>query len=176
VGIATPAKPALFFCALTYGEEGVARAAGAELNNILGAAAIDMAPFPFSFTNYYEEEMGTGLWKAVRIFSAPRDPQDLAEIKLQTNAIEAALAAPGGKRRVNLDPGYLTLAKVVLATTKDFSHRIYLRGGVYAEVTLSARDGAFQPHPWTYPDYRQESVRQFFWKARNLLAVQRAEK
>lgn len=176
MGIATPAQPAIFFCALTYGEAGVAEAAGAELHNILGAAASDMAPFRFSFTNYYEEEMGTGLWKTVRIFSAPRDPFDLADIKVQTNAIEAALAAPGGKRRVNLDPGYLTLAKVVLATTKDFSHRIYLRGGVYAEVTLSARDGAFQPHPWTYPDYKQESVRQFFWKARNLLAVARTEK
>ncbi len=171
MGTATPALRALFFCAITYKEYEAAAKAKEALQPILGAAAAEMEPFPFVFTRYYEDEMGTGLWKTLRLFSHPKGPSELAKVKLETNAIEAALALPGGKRRVNLDPGYITMAKVVLATTKDFSHRVYLRDGIYAEVTLSAKGGAFQPHPWTYPDFKQESVRQFLWGARSFLGA-----
>ena len=170
MGTATRALRALFFCAITYKEDEAAKKAKAALEPIFGEASAEMRPYPFSFTRYYEKEMGEGLWKTFRLFSSPKDPSELARAKLATNAIEAALASKDGKRRVNLDPGYITLAKVVLATTKDFSHRVYLGEGIYAEVTLSAKGGAFQPHPWTYPDFQQESVRQFLWEARGLLA------
>ncbi|MFN4132318.1 MAG: DUF4416 family protein, partial [Caldimicrobium sp.] len=76
-------------------------------------------------------------------------------------------ALEGGKRRVNLDPGYLSLSKVVLSTFKDYSHRLYLGRSVYGEVTLIFREGSFQPLPWTYPDYKNEKVIEVFNKARS---------
>ncbi len=173
MGQATTAAGAIFFCAMTYGEQAAVESARTELGAFLGPAAREITPFPFAFTDYYKEEMGGSLVKTIRLFANPADPSILADIKLKTNALEARFSVQPGGRKINLDPGYLTLAKVVLATTKDFSHRIYLRDGIYAEVTLSARNGAFQPHPWTYPDYKQESVRQFFWEARELLAASR---
>ncbi len=176
MGTATQALRAIFFCAITYKDDEAAGKAREKLGGIFGPAAVEMKPFPFSFTRYYEDEMGSGLWKTLRVFSSPKDPSEAARAKLATNAIEAELSSPGGRRRVNLDPGYITLAKVVLATTKDFSHRVYLGDGIYAEVTLSAKGGSFQPHPWTYPDFKQDSVRQFLWEARSFLSASGALK
>ena len=89
-----------------------------------------------------------GIWA----FEALIDPETLPEIKLESNRIEARWAVDG-KRQVNLDPGYVSMAKLVLATTKNHGHRIYVGQGIYAEVTLQYRDKAFRPWPWTYPDY-----------------------
>ena len=86
----------------------------------------------------------------------------LAGIKHQTNAIEQTFAGHGGQRRVNLDPGYIDLAKLVLATTKDQQHRLYLGQGIYAEVTLRFTGGRFVPWEWTYPDYRTPEYLAFF--------------
>jgi hypothetical protein len=80
------------------------------------------------------------------------DPGRLAAIKRETNALEQRWTDEG-QRQVNLDPGYLSLSKLVLATTKDHGHRMYLGQGIYAEVTLRFQDGAFRAWPWTYPDY-----------------------
>jgi len=91
-------------------------------------------------------------WRRFVTFTELIDPGELVELKLHTNALEQELAVEG-KRRVNLDPGYVSLAKLVLATTKNQWHRIYLAQGIYAEVTLSYQHGAWQPQPWTYPDY-----------------------
>ena len=79
----------------------------------------------------------------------------LPEIKLTTNRLEEQWATPEGNRRINIDPGYLCLQHVVLATTKGYTHRPYLRDGIYADLTLIYRDKSFQPLEWTYPDYRQ---------------------
>lgn len=108
---------------------------------------------PFTQTGYYDEEMGSGLLRKFISFGKLIAPDKLASIKLITNSLEDSLST-GGRRRVNLDPGYLELAKLVLASTKDFSHRIYLGKGIYAELTLFYRSGAFRPLEWTYPDYR----------------------
>jgi hypothetical protein len=138
---------------------------------------------PFAFTTYYETEMGTGLLRVFLSFRDPVDPGRLAVIKRETNALEEAAGRGGGDRDgrpppggesekrahgrlVNLDPGYLSEAKLVLATTKDYSHRIYLAHGVYAEVTMLFRDGDFRPQPWTYPDYRTGAYRAFFRRVR----------
>lgn len=107
---------------------------------------------PFEATAYYVAEMGAPQWRQFITFAALIDPGELARIKLITNEIEQSLALEG-KRRVNLDPGYVSLAKLVLATTKNQWHRIYLHSGIYAEVTLSYQRGAWRPQPWTYPDY-----------------------
>jgi hypothetical protein len=123
-----------------------------------------MLEFPFDGTGYYDDEMGTGL---TRLFCSFRDPvgQDtLADLKLWTEGLEKELAwgEGRGRRRVNLDPGLLCLEKLVLASTKDFSHRICLRDGIFAEVSLLCRAGGFQTLPWTYPDYRRGETLDFF--------------
>lgn len=128
--------------------------------------------FDFTETNYYDAEMGVGLKKQFWVFSTPIDPGRLAAIKLATNAWEAeysGMARTPEPRPLNLDPGYLTLAKLVLASTKDHAHRIYLADGIYAEVTLSYRKGAWQPFEWTYPDYRRGDFQAFFTRCRELL-------
>jgi len=107
---------------------------------------------PFDHTDYYTREFGPGLVRRIWTFGPLIDPGQLAAIKRQTNVLEQRWAIDG-QRRVNLDAGYISPAKLVLATTKNHGHRIYLGDGIYAEVTLQYRDGAFRPWPWTYPDY-----------------------
>lgn len=136
-----------------------------------GPTALVSEAFSFTETAYYAEEMGVGLKKQFWAFAEPIDPGRLADIKLQTNEWEADYAAHRfhpERRPLNLDPGYLTLAKLVLASTKDHAHRIYLGAGIYAEITLTFRGGAWRPFEWTYPDYRREDYHEFFTKCREL--------
>jgi hypothetical protein len=113
-----------------------------------------------AFTKYYAPEFGEGLVKRVILFAAPREQRYLAEDKLWSNALEDTLArdafcvgSQGRKRSVNIDPGYLTLSKLVLASTKDHAQRIYLGQAIWAEITLAYRGKSFTRHPWSYPDY-----------------------
>jgi len=128
---------------------------------------------PFDFTDYYNPTMGENLLRRLLSFANPVESARLADIKLLTNRMEQDFAerrpAPV-ERPLNLDPGYLTLAKVVLATTKDYDHRLYLADGIFAEVTLHYHKGRYQPWPWTYPDYRSEPYQQFFAAMRERLA------
>lgn len=124
---------------------------------------------PFNATNYYEKEMGGPLKRGFLSFKELISPEALAEIKCFTNKVEREFAC-AGKRQVNLDPGYLSLAKLVLASTKDYSHRVYLQKGIYAEVTLKYEKGEFKPWPWTYPDYKSKSYHEIFQEIRNLYA------
>jgi len=119
---------------------------------------------PFNFTDYYRNQMGEGIRRKFVAFERPFPPDLLAKVKLWTNDLEARLADETYpvSRPINLDPGYLTPGKLVLATTKDHAHRVYLHSGIYAEVTLTYRDGAFRAMPWTYPDYRTAAYRRFF--------------
>ena len=125
-------------------------------------------------SDYYGEEMGPDLQRMFLFFDRLIDPGDLSLIKLHTIKLEALFSLPGpsGPRRsVNIDPGYLTEAKIVLATTKDFPHRIYLGNGIYAEVELHySRTGRdFVPVEHTYPDFRTETSRELFKEARERL-------
>lgn len=140
-----------------------------------GPAVLRSADMPFDWTDYYEPEMGSGLKRRFRVFGSLFDPADLAVVKLWTNALEAELAreSGGAPRPVNLDPGYVTTAKLVLATTKNRAHRIYHSRGIYAEITLAYRDGDWRPLPWTYPDYRSEGYIAFFRRARAELLKRR---
>jgi len=125
---------------------------------------------PFDFTDYYRSQMGDKIQRKFLAFERRVRPSDLPRIKLWTNALEKTLARREFPvpRPINIDPGYLTRAKLVLATTKDAAHRIYLDEGIYAEVTLSYRKGlGWQPHPWTYPDYRTDAYRAFFQAVRS---------
>lgn len=123
------------------------------------------AKIPFDFTKYYEPEMGKNLTRLWVSFKGLVQPEELVKIKLTTNEIEKEFSREG-KRQVNLDPGYITGARLVLATTKDYAHRIYLGNGIFGEVTLIYKNGKFQPLPWTYPDYCQSDAIEFFERVR----------
>jgi hypothetical protein len=119
-------------------------------------------PYDFSsFTDYYHSEMGSHLKKLFIVFSDLIDPVELPGIKVNTNLIEKQYMV-NNKRQVNIDPGYISEAKLVLATTKNYSHRIYLSQGIFADLHLQFSKGSFQPQPWTYPDYMQKNVLEFF--------------
>ncbi len=106
----------------------------------------------FSYTDYYEPEMGPGLRRRFVSFAKLVPPDALPEVKLWTNDLERRFSI-GEARRINIDPGYLAESHLILATGKGFAHRPYLRDGIYADLTLIYRDGSFRPLPWTYPDY-----------------------
>ena len=134
-----------------------------------GPVELESPRFAFTETHYYDATMGPGLKKVFFTFQRPFDPAELVEVKLQTNAWEEEYAAAAGHaepRPLNLDPGYLTLAKLVLASTKDFAHRIYLSRGIYAEVTLQYRHHRWQHHEYTFADYRRADYQQFFTQCR----------
>ncbi|MBI5114931.1 DUF4416 family protein [Candidatus Poribacteria bacterium] len=119
---------------------------------------------PFDFTDYYEREMGPGLLRKFAVFDKMINPADLVMAKLFTNEVERRISRQRGSERrlINLDPGYIAPSKLVLASTKDYSHRIYLGEGIFAEVTLYYANKRFNPWPWTYPDYKTDAYCQFF--------------
>ncbi len=141
-----------------------------------GLVILESPPYPFTHSRYYEPEMGRELIKFFWAFGRPFPREELVEAKLFTNTLEEELGSyrEGRLHRVvNLDPGYVTDAQLVLATTKDYSHRIYLGQGIHAEVTLIFRNGAFRPLEWTYPDYRTTLVIGFMEEVRRGLLAER---
>lgn len=137
-----------------------------------GPVALESPRFDFAETDYYEATMGPALQKCFFAFERPEDPGLLAQRKIETNAWEAEYAKRGEHpepRPLNLDVGYLTPAKLVLASTKDHAHRLYLARGIYAEVTLYYKDRRWQHRDWTFPDYRRDDYQQFFSACRESL-------
>ncbi len=127
--------------------------------------------FPFDKTDYYTEEMGENLQRKFLSFENFVQPEKIAEAKIFANKLEEKLSR-NGKRQINLDPGYLTDSKLVLATTKDYYHRIYLGKGIFAEVTLYFEKGSFRCFDTTYPDYRTLEYISFFNEARRIYLEQ----
>lgn len=143
-----------------------------------GPIALESPLFSFQETDYYQQSMGTDLKKQFFAFERLLDPARLSSIKRLTNVWEAEYAAESQhveSRPLNLDPGYLTEAKLVLASTKDHAHRIYLADGIYAEVTLYYQHHAWRHRDWTFPDYRREDYQGFFTTCRDLLRRRRRE-
>ncbi len=137
-----------------------------------GPVLMTSPDFSFHQTKYYDSTMGTGLRKRIWVFDTLVDPLRLPDIKHHTIEIERQLAESGRypeARPLNLDPGLLQLGKFILATTKDQVQRIYLRDGIFAEVTLRYQGGAYEIWPWTYADYREADVRAFLNNARSVL-------
>jgi hypothetical protein len=141
-----------------------------------GDIGFSYGPVSFSFTEYYRDEMGDNLQKMYMTFGRPVQRDDLAAIKTFTNGIEEKYLS-SGRRTVNIDPGYVTRDKLVLASTKDFYHRMYLSEGIFAEVTLHYRKGQFRFFSWTYPDYMTPEFLAFIEKARaRLVKTLRAQR
>lgn len=137
-----------------------------------GPLAFESPAFEFVETNYYEPTMGAGIRKCFWACERLIDQAELTAIKRQTNAWEeeyARLERHPEPRPLNLDPGYLTAAKLVLASTKDHAHRIYLADGIYAEVTLYYKHHQWHARDYTFPDYRRADYQAFFSKCREYL-------
>jgi len=169
--------PVKLICGLLYADEGIPSLARKLLMRRFGPLDMERDLGPFNSTDYYADEMGPNLRRWFYSFERLIRPDALADIKLQTNEVEREMAedfaALGVARPANLDPGYVDLSKLVLATTKDRSHRIYLGQRIHAEVTLQFADGRWQPLPWTYPDYRLPRYHEFFTHVRERLVEQR---
>jgi hypothetical protein len=130
-----------------------------------------MPPIPFTWTRYYSDELGETPWRSFVSYEPLIDRESLVDIKRFTNELEQTLSLEG-IRRINLDPGYMTLGQFFLATTKDQRHRVYIRDGIFVEPTLYFQDGNFFPFEWTYRDYRSEEYRVYLLAARSKLAYQ----
>ncbi len=162
-------KPVKPICAVTFTKEVDLDSVISELERILGTVEDRSETYAFNYTDYYTKEMGIGLRKFFLSFSHLKKPDFLAEMKNKTNTVEKKFAKEG-KRRINLDPGYVTSAKVVIASAKDFAHRIYLGKRIYGDLQLQYRHGQFWPEKWTFPDYTSQCVIDFFEKVRNRIA------
>ena len=165
-------KPALLFTGILYSGESYLSKAKEFLLSTLGAALLETPPVGWDYSEYYKEEIGSPIMRTFIFFKDLINRSEIADIKLRTNDIETLLST-NGKRNVNIDPGYLTLANVILASTKGYSHRIYLGKGIYGEVSLlyKERVRTFMPHIFTYPDYQDKNCIEMFIKARELLKL-----
>ncbi len=124
--------------------------------------------FPFDRSDYYEREMGAPLYRRFLLADGPIPREELVQAKLGAWAIENALSR-NGRRTVNIDPGLLTEENVVLATGKNYAHRIYLCDGVYADLSLVFENGEYRPLPWTYPDIASSVIRSFLGELRRVI-------
>jgi hypothetical protein len=138
------------------------------LRDNFGTILFQSATQPWKYSDHYTKELGTPLYRNFIFFEEIIDPSILADIKLLTNDMET-IYSHDEKRQINLDPGYITLAKVVLASTKNYSHRIYLGKGIYAELALLYKNHQFITMPYTYNDYKDLAYLSMFMEVRNLL-------
>lgn len=158
-------QPVKLFASLLAADLALLQETKAALAAALGPIDYESDLLPFNHTDYYEPEFGTHLQRVIVTFQPLVDPGDLPAVKRRTNEMEQA-SAQDGKRRANIDPGYVSLGKMVLATTKDHAHRLYLGQGIYGEGTLVYQRGAFRPWPWSYPDYASERYCALFLEIR----------
>jgi len=157
-------EPVVRFCAIITRHPSAKQWAIHRLADQWGSATVRSSEIPFEAGGYYTPSMGSGLQKTLVASAGFVDPGGLADWKHATNQWEQDYIAASEheeERPLNLDPGYMTQAKLVLATTKDRDHRLYLRDGMFAEVTLTYVGKAWQHHRWSYPSYRTEEVAQF---------------
>ena len=159
------------FIGFIFGKEEVYLKTKHILERKFGQSDFQSQTLPFNHTQYYEKEFGQGLLRKFLSFKKLIPPEKLAQIKIITNKIEARLSKQG-RRQINIDPGILNLSKIILASTKDYKHRIYLASGIYAEVTLYYQNKSFQSWEWTYPDYKTPEYIQIFNQIRDIYSRQ----
>ena len=162
MGKAKEPEPAKLFMSLIALEDATIARGMEDLGSIFGKTDCVSEKFTFDFTDYYTQEMGRPLFRHFITFDRLISIPSLPDVKRTTNQLEEHYAGLNGNRPVNIDPGYICLEHVILATTKGYTHRPYLRNGIYADLTLIYRNKSFQPLEWTYPDYRQEAVIRLF--------------
>jgi hypothetical protein len=159
-------KPAKLITGFFVKDKALAVDIARELQDRLGPVDMVSQWLNFDFTTYYEPEMGAPLNRRLVVFKPLVEQTQLAAIKRMTNTLEQKYQRQG-QRRVNIDPGYLLAERFVLATGKNFTHRIYLDQGIYADLTLIYQKGAFRTLPWTYSDYADRRLIAFLTLVRN---------
>jgi hypothetical protein len=170
MGEPTLPQPALLVVGLLAGSPELLAKTEQLLVADFGKVAVWSDIIKFDFSDYYEQEMGKDLVRRWLGFEKAVEPGRLAETKLACNGLERVLAVDE-RRRVNIDPGLLSLHSLVLASTKEFAHRVYIGQGIHAEVTLIYRSGDFVPQEWTYADYRTDECLEFLRRCRGLLTA-----
>ena len=159
-------KPAKLVIGIITTELKIAENLVAELASQYGQIDLVSPWMHFNYTTYYEPEMGSPLFRRVFAFKPLISQGDLSAFKLATNQMEHQYSQKG-QRRVNIDPGYMLRERFVLASGKNFSHRVYIGSGIYADLTLIYQKGSFQMLPWTYPDYGDDRMLNFLEQVRN---------
>ncbi|MDY6905643.1 MAG: DUF4416 family protein [Thermodesulfobacteriota bacterium] len=162
--------PAKLVIGIFTGEKKILEAVASALVDRFGEIDLISKWLAFDFTDYYTNEFGAPLYRRVFSFKKLIAQADLAVIKHATNAIERSFTKTYS-RRINIDPGYMLRERFVLATGKNYAHRIYIGDGIYADLTLVFQKQAFQSLPWTYPDYRDEQLQAFLMQVRDRYLV-----
>lgn len=159
-----------------YHDEEVLREAMRILVEEFGEVDLVSEEFSFSgeFSTYYDEEIGGEGFRRIYSFKNTVAPDRQADIKIRTNEIEASFSVDG-KRKINLDPGFINHGRLMLATTKETGFRVPLKDGIYTELTLFYARGAWQKFPWTYRDYQSERVQRFITEVREIYLAERRE-
>lgn len=173
MGTVTSFEPEKLILAMLYTDEVLAAELKTRLHQLYGEMDMISEAYDFSaISPYYNEEMQGQPKRLLMSFADCGNPAELANIKMQTNALEAEYAV-NGDRRVNLDPGFVSCGRLTLATTKNAGHRIPLHSGIYAELTLFYARGGWHPFPWTYMDFKTEQVHDFLLRVRKIYMQQR---
>jgi hypothetical protein len=162
-------QPAKLVIGMFTAEPPLQTAVAGELESLFGSIDLVSPWWPFDQTDYYRKEMGGPLYRRMFVFGPLVDQGHLAAVKQNTNRLEAHFAA-AGRRRVNLDPGHLLMERFVLASGKNYTHRIYIGQGIYADLTLVYRRGRYCTLEWTYPDYAGADIRNFLGRIRKKYA------
>ncbi len=166
------AEKVKLFAGLLYSSRDKLAKAVDHLKDCYGSVDAESREFPFRVSDYYVPEMGQPIYRAFISFEQLVGPDKLAEIKLACNEIENHLEE-GGKRKVNIDPGYLDYDKIVLASAKYNGQKIYLSHGIWADLTMFYRKGKFLTYPWSFPDFKEGVYNDFFLKVRSIYKEQR---
>ncbi|MCK5507678.1 MAG: DUF4416 family protein [Desulfobacterales bacterium] len=162
-------KPAKLVAGLFMKEKSLIAPVVTELVEKIGFIDMVSPWLPFNYTSYYEPEMGSPLFRRVLAFKSLIEQSSLPEIKIITNKIEKKYSK-NGKRLINIDPGYMLQERFVLATGKNYAHRIYIGMRIYADLTLIYQKGSFRKLSWTYPDYTEKNMLTYLEMVRNKYA------
>lgn len=166
MSVPQPPRPAKLIVGFFLKDKSLAADVARDLSTRLGPVDTISPWLKFDFTSYYEKEMGAPLYRRMMVFRQHVQQTRLVDVKHVTNELEIKYQRGDG-RRVNIDPGYLLPERLVLATGKNFTHRIYIGDGIYADLTLIFQKGAFRTLPWTYPDYADLRLIGFLTLVRN---------
>ena len=167
----TNPDPVKLFLGILYSDEDLLQRAKKILQEKYGSIDYESQSFPFTITNYYVPEMGSPIFRIFLSHEPLIQPNEIARIKLETNEIEDQLVLDG-KRKVNLDPGYMDTCKAVLASVKYNGPKIYLDRGIYADLTLQYEKGRFHSFPWSFPDFKTGQYERSFLRIRELYKTQ----
>lgn len=165
-----PFTPVKLICGVIASEKSVFTKAKEHLIRLHGPVDLLSPFYDFDFTDYYERQMGGNLKRRFLSFFNLIFPEKLSELKIQTNKLERKMKQEldASRRIVNLDPGYLSSAGLIMATAKDFAHRIPLQNGIYAHLEFLFGKNKVRTLNWTYPDFKTEAYQKFFLEVRSI--------